>query len=323
MPRSPNPKPDVRAVARAAKVSTATVSRVLNLSPKVREETRRRVSEVLERLGYVPEGIASRSVALFLETGDGLHVGAYASILLSALTRALAHAGFHYEVFPISHCDRACQRAIRAAVCLTWSEEARSRLRQRHPAFTVMVNDRVPGLPGVCSDHRGQAASAVAHLAQLGHRRIGLLLNSLANWGGSERVKGWKATLEGRGLPVDRSLCRATLPAEVLPQVAALMDRGATALLIGGEDLALPAYHACAKLGLSIPRDLSLITFENPGVSPWLTPEPTTIDQDAPALARGVLDQLNAFFSGVPAPAAPLVPARLIVRASTAGAKRS
>ena len=79
-------KPDLIAVAREAGVSTATVSRVLNRSPKVREETRRLVAAALRKLNYIPEGNASRTVAIFMEEHSGLALDSYSANLLAALT---------------------------------------------------------------------------------------------------------------------------------------------------------------------------------------------------------------------------------------------
>lgn len=311
-------KPDVLSVARAAGVSTATVSRVMNGSPKVTEATRSAVAKALTRLGYVPEGRASRTVAIFLEDGEGLAMGAYTGLLLSELSRALAGAGFRYEVIPVSRSHEAGERAIRAAVSLTWSEAARQRLRTSHPPFTIAVNDRIAGCRWVCSDHRGQTSLAVAKLGAWGHRRIGLLVNSTENWGGRERRRGWEAGLEALGIPLDPGLCASAHAGGLEASVRALLGRKATALIVGGEDLALPAYHACARLGLKVPGDLSLITFENPWVSPWLIPPPTSLDQDAPALANAVVALLESFFSGIGSAASRSLPAILRERESIA-----
>jgi LacI family transcriptional regulator len=315
-PRSP--KPDLIAVAREAGVSTATVSRVLNRSPKVREETRRVVATALRKLNYIPEGNASRTVAIFMEERRGLALDSYSANLLAALTQNLSAQGIPFEVLGIKSIEQIQERSIRAAISLGWSEASARLLATHHPEFTVAINDQVPGCVCIGSDHEAQVALAVEHLTARGHTRIALFTDSLTNWGGRARLRGYiktapASTTDAASLT---ALVKETLAETMVPTLAEVLRHQPTALVVAGEGLALPVWHACATLGVRIPDDLSVITLENPAVSPWLLPAPTTVDPNPAALASAVAESVAAFFNVESVPAESVLPVTLIERHS-------
>ena len=315
-PRSP--KPDLIAVAREAGVSTATVSRVLNRSPKVREETRRVVAAALRKLHYVPEGNASRTVAIFMEERSGLALDSYSANLLAALTQNLSARSIPFEVLGIKSIEQIQERSIRAAISLGWSADSAALLAAHHPEFTVAINDLVPGCLSIGSDHEAQVALAVEHLSARGHTRIALFTDSLTNWGGRARLRGFMQTAPASSTEAAclAALVKVTSADAMVPALAEVLRHQPTALLVAGEGLALPVWHACSTLGVRIPDDLSVITLENPSVSPWLLPAPTTVDPNPAALAAAVAESVAGFFAGEPMPAERILPVTLIERDS-------
>ena len=309
-------KPDLIAVAREAGVSTATVSRVLNRSPKVREETRRVVAAALRKLHYVPEGNASRTVAILMEECAGLAMDSYSANLLAALTQNLSAQGIPFEVLGVKSIEQIQERSIRAAISLGWSADSAALLAAHHPEFTVVINDLVPGCLCIGSDHEAQVALAVAHLTARGHTRIALFTDSLTNWGGRARLRGFMQTASATDAASLAALVKETSAETMVPTLAEVLRHQPTALVVAGEGLALPVWHACATLGVRIPDDLSVITLENPAVSPWLLPAPTTVDPNPAALAAAVADSVAGFFAGEAMPAERILPVSLIERHS-------
>ena len=309
-------KPDLIAVAREAGVSTATVSRVLNRSPKVREATRRVVAAALQKLRYVPEGNASRTVAIFMEESGGLALDSYSANLLAALTQILSSRGIPFEVLGIKSIEQIQERSIRAAISLGWSEASARLLQTHHPEFTVAINDQVPGCVCIGSDHEAQVALAVAHLCARGHTRVAMITDSLSNWGGRARLRGYIKTAPATDAGSLAALVKATTAESMVPTLAEVLRHQPTALVVAGEGLALPFWHACATLGVRIPDDLSVITLENPAVSPWLLPAPTTVDPNPAALAAAVAESVAGFFTGEVMPSERILPVTLIERHS-------
>ena len=309
-------KPDLIAVAREAGVSTATVSRVLNRSPKVREETRRLVAAALRKLNYIPEGNASRTVAIFMEEHSGLALDSYSANLLAALTQNLSARGIPFEVLGIRSIEQIQERSIRAAISMGCSEESARLLAAHHPEFTVAINDQVPGCLCIGSDHEAQVALAVEHLRARGHTRIALFTDSLSNWGGRARLRGYIKTAPSTDATSLAALVMESSAETMVTKLTELLRHQPTALVVAGEGLALPVWHACATLGVRIPDDLSVITLENPAVSPWLLPAPTTVDPNPVALASAVAESVAAFFNSEPMPAERILPVTLIERHS-------
>jgi LacI family transcriptional regulator len=135
------------------------------------------------------------------------------------------------------------------------------------PAVLIDSTDQDGVVPAVVPDEVGGAVTAVTHLVEAGHRRIGFLNNDDDVPATHERLIGYKQALQRHGIPIDEHLIRQA-PSETLPgyalarEVLAGHDRP-TALFCYNDRMAMGAYRAAAELGLDIPRDLSIVGFDN------------------------------------------------------------
>ena len=119
------------------------------------------------------------------------------------------------------------------------------------------------------------------HLLKLNHRRIAYLHFLPGRWGSAERLRGYHSALDDAGIPrEDRMTEIFTGISDIPVRIRKLLARKPTAMIVEGESHGLVADHALKQLGIVIPDDLSLITFENKAISAFATPPHTTISQD-------------------------------------------
>lgn len=275
----------IRDVAREAGVSVTTVSHVLNETPQMRvaPETRARVRAVAEALGYGPNraaralrtnrtgliGLLSEEIATTPHAGR-IILGAQDAARDHDLTLVIINA--ERDSNDSSHKAEAqtlLDRQVDAILYATMYHRRVTLPPNLLDVPTVLIDstDRAGIRPAVVPDEVGGAVAAVTHLVEAGHTRIAFLNNDDDVPATHERLVGFKRVLHQHGIPIDESLI-VEAPSETLPGYALareVLDRPdrPTALFCYNDRMAMGAYRAAAELGLDIPRDLSIVGFDN------------------------------------------------------------
>jgi LacI family transcriptional regulator len=309
-------------VARAAGVSRTTVSLVLNgvEGIKLRPETRQRVLQIADELGYVPNAAAralvsqrAQIIGLFL-TRRAHHISSDAFIT-QTLEGLLDVAHQHNMRLLIDIVEPEHQREIylemaRAkridGILLSGPrvDDEALRLLERDGFPTVLIGQ----LPGsnfsfVDVDNCASANMAVAHLIQLGHRRIACITNASASYTAAvDRLRGYRNALESADIPYDPGLVRYgdfTVDSGY-QQMKDLLDSGArfTAAFVASDTLVLGAKAALAERGLHVPGDISLVGFDDLPFAQYLSPPLTTVHLPAVELARQACHLLFCLLQG-------------------------
>jgi len=340
----------IREVARRSGVSVATVSRALNDRPDVSADTRRRVQQVAEEIGYHPNQQARTLVRRRSDTvgliWDTSYVTAgrrhpFLQDLAVGMKTALAAAGYHLMVLSpgAQAADGDDQAFVRAAHQHSLDGVAVMGVDERHPAVRALVASGLPSvgldiaLDGphaghVSSDNRAGAASAVRHLHDLGHRRIAVVTGPLDLLPAAERLAGFRAAASELGVAVPEAYVvegdfflasgrRAMGSLLRLPEPP-------TAVFLSGDEMAIGALHALDDLGLRVPRDVSVVGFDGLESAAQVRPGLTTVAQDTLALGAAAVELLSELMR--PAGEGPargprrrrLLPTRLVIRHSTA-----
>lgn len=322
-------------VALAAGVSQSTTSRALSGQGYVAPGVRDRVQAAAQQLGYVPHEVArslrqqvSRSIGLVV---SDLRNGFYADLAAGVAGRAAAHG---YTMMLVDDrgsvedeldAARAFVSTRAAGVVLTplSAEVSSYLLDQRVPLVEV---DR-QFLPGSCDavvvDNRQVARRLTEQLLDLGHRRIALLINETEWTTGAERSLGYRQALAAAGLPErpellvrvgwDVGSARA-----VTLELLARRERP-TALFAANNVLAEGLWRAVADLGLRVPADLSVVSFDDAQWMSMVQPGVTAVAQDVVALGSAAVDRLLARIARPEeAPQTVTLPAQIRVRGSTA-----
>jgi LacI family transcriptional regulator, galactose operon repressor len=304
--------PNIADVARRAQVSTATVSRVLAGRGRARPETRERVFAAARELGYRPSGVA-RSLRQRATRTLGLIVTDIENPFFPQLVRAVEDAA-HDLGYAILLCNAADDPEREAGylelLVDRWVDGvviAASSLGGRHrewladaPLPIVLVNstDHEIGLSTISSDNYAGGALAARHLADLGHRRIGLIAGPARNVDGPDRLAGALDALEATGIS-RRDVLLASDEAGVAGGQRAAAEilerhRAVTGLIAYNDLMAIGAMRAIRAAGLRIPDDVSVIGFDDVDLAAFVDPPLTTIAQATSQMGHWAVTQLAA-----------------------------
>jgi DNA-binding LacI/PurR family transcriptional regulator len=280
----------IQEVARRAKVSSATVSRVLSNKPHVREELKERVLRVVQDLGYEPNRVA-RSLRVQRSSVIGLIISDVRNSFFQQLARAVEDIAYQngYAVF-LCNSDEDPEkeslyvnvlRAERVAgVIMSPTRETtnacKTLLVAGIPAVAIDRSILGTTLDSVLTDNSEAAYKLVRHLIGQGHKRIGSIFSDLSITTGRERFEGYKRALREAGLPLDETLVRTGLPMDEdgyrLTKSLLESSKPPTALFTGSKLLTYGALHAMYDLGLAIPQDIALASFDKLDWMPALPP---------------------------------------------------
>ncbi|NHA69600.1 LacI family DNA-binding transcriptional regulator [Phycicoccus flavus] len=326
-------------VARVAGVSVATVSRALRGLDRVSPATRRRVLEVAEELHYVASPTATSLasgrtrvvavVAPFLSRW-------YFATLVSAIEKELRAHDHHAILFDLE--DETFDSRLPLTQNMLWKRvdgvisldvamvPDEVELVDRLGLPLVAIGSPVPGRPFVGIDDRAAMRTAVEHLVALGHERIGYIgvvpQNVAHVRAPQDRLASFLATMDDRGLEVpDGWVLGSDWTADAAARDCADLLSGPdrpTALVAASDEMAIGVRETARRLGLDVPRDLSVV-----GIDDFMLSEVlglTTVRQDVTAQGRAAAALLLQALGEDPpaAPAELVVPTELVVRESTA-----
>lgn len=299
-------------VAKEAGVSIKTVSRVLNNEPHVQDAVRARVRAAVERLGYVPSTSArslrsNRSYTITLLIHDD-H-SAFASRVQFGALQACQEAGYYLQLAMLPTefrgdaekidvwLDRVLSSAKPDGLVLVpplANEDALAEVMERRSITTVRIgpNSVTPSDSNatVRIDDRRASEDLTRHLLDLGHSRIGFIRGLEDQDATHERFRGYTDALGDRGITVEEAL--------VLPgtfdfdsglrggQHFLAQGHPPTAVFAANDDMAAGVIMAALRAGVSVPRDLSVVGFDDSEISVRTWPTLTTVNQPLEDLGK-------------------------------------
>jgi LacI family transcriptional regulator len=327
-------------IARLARVSKKTVSRVINDSPSVRPETRERVRAVIAEHGYTPDpharGLAFRRSFLVGMIYDNPSPN-YVVNMQQGVLDGIRGAGLELVVHP---CDRATpsflddvrsfvvrQRLFGVIMPPSVSEDERViRILNDADCPCVRIASVALDAPDrmvVTHDSRG-AARAARHLAALGHRDVAFISGPDSFRSSHERGRGFREGLAEHGLELDPALTFKggyTFESGVDAAHHLLdMPRRPTAIFAGNDEMAIGVMKAARDRGLDVPRDLSIVGFDDLPMASRVWPNLTTVRLPIRDMGRMAAEKLTAPIRGLKPDDLdqPEVDPQLVVRDSTA-----
>jgi LacI family transcriptional regulator len=333
--RGPRPRRAVtlRVIAREAGVSASTVSRIINGTVKVSDELKGAVEAAIARHDFRPDA-AARGLAL----GRTLTIGVLSQAIdspfyaegLRGIERRLLQAGYaalfmsgNWNAVDEERCmrefiDRGVDGIIMFAGGL--SDLAVKDFAKRVP---IVVTGRSLKAPGVCSlpiDDRHGALLAMRHLTGLGHRRIAFIAGSENHPDALQRFAGYRAGLEEARIPFDPALVMSGDWHEEggLKATTQLIESGRafTGLFCINDQTAHGAYLALFRKGLSVPRDVSVVGFDDLPSSSYTLPPLTCVRQSVGLLGERSVEGMLALLAGR-RPRVQSPPVEIVVRDST------
>jgi LacI family transcriptional regulator, repressor for deo operon, udp, cdd, tsx, nupC, and nupG len=326
-------------VAKRAGVSTATVSRVLSRPDVVARDTRRKVLQAVERLGYEPNYAAKNlripKTRKILVTVPDLS-NPFFSLILQGIEDAAQREGYAVLVGDTQHNEK---REERYAAILKRKEaegliflghrlpkEAARLLKSLSPRPAPIVNgcEFSPGLgvPSVHIDNAKASAEAMDHLYRLGHRRIAVITGPLVSplsrdrlRGANSRAKSERAERDLVVMQGDFSIPSGSAAAEKL----LLRSDPPTAIFCFNDEMAIGVIDTAKRLRRAVPRDLSVMGFDDIRFARYTDPPLTTVAQPMREIGEGTVRLLLEILRGnAISPVSVTLPHTLMVRGSTA-----
>ena len=285
-----NKKYNITAIAKLAGVSPATVSRTLNNHPYVTREVQERIFDAIHRLGYQPRTPSDKKrLAIIINDRNETALNSYGSSMLFHLTCQCERYNTTAEIFGVSNMELLEENFLRAAI--VFQDFLTEEVRKRFPYTQfISVNNRIPGCAFVCSDEKQGIALAFNHLRDAGHRRIALLLpNTSSSSSVVLRRAAFCELSANTGIQDLESMIAILLPHPFENIIRLLRSAKPDALLVAGEDMLFQANYAVSMLGLHVPDDLSIVSYENSYASCYMVPPHTTVAQDYEHLAESAV----------------------------------
>lgn len=322
-------------------ISKSTVSKALNDAPDISETLRKQILETAVELGYTKlrrYKQAAKKVCILVEKDnieyEEPHHFAYEIVM--GFRQMAEPAGFEVEIVPV---DTKQQRASSYDIFMLEKDYAGSfcigfslndpwiKDFQTCRTPTVLYDNYVIGNPAVSYvgiDNDEGMELAVSHLAKLGHRKIAYLSGALGSQILQMRHAAFFRAMRQHGLKTSPASagCSYYLSECMEKHLPRFLNSGMTAIICSQDTIASAALIQCAQLGYQIPKDVSIIGFDDLPISAYTSPPLTSIRQDRIELGKSGFYALNSLISGIPISTF-LLHAQLIPRKSTGNAATS
>jgi DNA-binding LacI/PurR family transcriptional regulator len=307
-----NRRPTIKQVAKAAGVSTQTVSRVINDRPDVAPETRERIRMTIDELGYRPSALArsliqQRSYTLGVVTAGLQHIGP--SRTLNGITSAAEEAGYALLLEELPRYDADDVVPIFQALLsrhvdgIIWAVpevgENRNWVVQQALDLTVpivyLAMEPKENISTVGIDNYHGGRIAMSHLLEQGYHHIGHISGPLDWWEARQRMLAWKDALRESGREAQDaqwvegnwSSASGAHAVERLFEKYSEMD----SIFVGNDQMALGVIQVAFQKGLKIPGVLGLVGFDNIPESAFFCPALTTVQQDQHTVGKVAVEE--------------------------------
>lgn len=301
-------------VAREANVSMATVSRVVNGNPNVKPATRKKVMEVIERLGYRPNAVA-RGLASKKTTTVGVIIPDISSTFFAELTRGIEDIATMYKYnIILSNSDQNKEKELHLLNTMFGkqvdgivfmsgnisSEHVEEFEKSPVPIVLAGSIEETEKIPSVNIDYEQAAYDVVQSFIEKGHKEIAFVIGPLHEPINKEKkLAGYKRALENYGIPFREDLIiegdyTYDSGIEAIEKLLE-MDARPTAIFVGSDEMALGVIHGAEDKGYKIPDDFEVISSDNTRLTLMVRPQLTTVVQplyDIGAVAMRLLTKL-------------------------------
>jgi len=282
-------------IAKAAGVSTATVSRVLSRPDVVKASTRQRVMEMVEKMGYQPNALAqqlrmqeTKNIIVLIPSMENY----MAHKVILGVEQAADASGYHTLIADMHNLDTIedyymnliRQRQVDGIISLSTSLAQKLVSNQAFASYPIVIavhNPADPGIPCVTIDHAAAARAAMTHLIRLGHREIAHITSSQKITPYLRRLESYRSTLEEHRLAYSPDLVRfgeSSLQSgyEMAESLIASGKRF-TAIFAAGDTMALGAMRALKNHSIRVPQDCAVVGFDDIELAAYWDPALTTV----------------------------------------------
>lgn len=344
--RQNNSNPTIDDVARAAGVSTTTVSRVINKIPTVKGRNKSSVLDAVKKLGYVPDssaqrlaGAKSRTIGLFIPPYEDMFYTFYYSVLIRGVGEAVSNSGCDLLLRltqPLTDGDLFVQRMFDSKFVrgllfadIVGNEEVVAMAAKKKVPFVIMNHySREIKHSCVGFDSKKGATDVMEYLIKLGHKNIAHITGKLFVKAGMDRLDTYKASLKKHGLEFNKKYVveadwSAKLGKEAMEKLLSVSPRP-TAVFVAGDEMAIESIKVAQSAGLKVPQDISIVGFDDVPAASYGEVPLTTVRQPFVEMGRKAVEMLNKMALGNTGKSLKvMMPTEFIERKSCAPPKRS
>jgi LacI family transcriptional regulator len=301
-------------VAREANVSMATVSRVVNGNPNVKPVTRKKVLDVIDRLGYRPNAVA-RGLASKKTTTVGVIIPDISNIFFAELARGIEDIATMYKYnIILSNSDQNKDKELHLLNTMLGkqvdglvfmggnitAEHVEEFGKSPVPIVLAGSIEESSTMPSVNIDYEEAVYDSIKEFIEKGHKNIAFVVGPLHEPKNTfKKLRGYQRALAESGIPYNEELVvegdyTYDSGIEAIEKLLEAADRP-TAILVGSDEMALGVVHGAEDKGYKIPEDFEVITSDNTRLSLMVRPQLTTIIQplyDIGAVAMRLLTKL-------------------------------
>jgi LacI family transcriptional regulator len=285
-------------VAREANVSMATVSRVVNGNPNVKPATRKKVLEVIDRLGYRPNAVA-RGLASKKTTTVGVIIPDISNIFYAELARGIEDIATMYKYnIILSNSDQNTEKELHLLNTMLGKqvdgilfmgghispEHVQEFERSPVPIVLAGAVEETNQVPSVNIDYKAATYDAVKELLDKGHKRIGFVSGPFHDTINMKfKLEGYREALGSAGVEFNDDFViegEYTYDSGLEAwQKFAELDEKPTAIFVGNDETALGVVHGAQDNGVSIPDEVEIISFDNTRLALMVRPQLTSVVQ--------------------------------------------
>lgn len=308
-------------------VSRATVSRVINNDPNVKEETRKKVLSIIEKNNYVPiesarrlAGIESNIIGLFIldinisQSTSRVSKSTYFSQLDNLIIDKANNMGYNVLVSIITSEEQLKEaknlfisRTISSGIFVgSFNNNSllNGFIELEYPIIIIDynhgINNSIPkNLLLINLDNMIGGYKATKHLIENGHKKIGHITGDMRKLSGQARLTGYKRALLNANLIYNEKYIRyGNFQEEQGYRLTKdlLEKEKITAIFAANDGMALGSIKAINEMGLKVPNDISVIGFDNIDIASYMTPELTTVDSSLEKIAKQSVSSLDYYF---------------------------
>ncbi|HMN62680.1 MAG TPA: LacI family DNA-binding transcriptional regulator [Anaerolinea sp.] len=332
----PQKKPTIVDIAREAGVSISTVSRVLNNSMPVADETSRRVRETIDRLQFNPNS-AARNLASKRTNTIGLLIpeisGTFFSPMLAGIERCTSEHGYDLLIFvstklerhELTHMVPVGEHNTDGLLVFTTSLDDQEVIRLHGHRFPLVLlhrspPDRLP-IPSVTFENKRGTEKLIDHLIEVhGRRKFAFLAGPPLNEDSYWREQGFRASLARHGLEVDPALMGiGEFEGPIAAQaVRKMLDSGARpdAIFAGDDGSAAGVISLLVNRGIRVPDEIAVVGFDDDYMAPYLPVPLTTVRAPIHQAGYQAAQRLVGLLHDQPGNLETILPTELIIRKS-------
>lgn len=285
-------------VAREANVSMATVSRVVNGNPNVKPTTRKKVLEVIDRLGYRPNAVA-RGLASKKTTTVGVIIPDVSNMLYAELARGIEDIATMYKYnIILSNSDQNKEKELRLLNTMLGKQvdgivfmsgnitEEHIEEFEKSSVPIVLAGSIEPTgkIPSVNIDYKKATIEVISEFVKKGHKEIALVIGPLHDAVNRElRLEGYKEALRNAGIEFNEDYVLEgdyTYESGIEAwQRLQELDKTPTAVFVGNDEMALGVIHGALDAGVNIPEQLEVVSSDNTRLAEMVRPQLTSVVQ--------------------------------------------